>query len=207
MVCGVCVLFYIAISSELLKASLREEAERFLWLKRKQNPQVWNGWNLQDSQGSYCKVSEAMSSCWKRLTNRAVKRGLFWPPELPKNRRPGFLCCSCLWVIPDSVSNPSPNSCKPKLVCVCMCGHMYMYAHAEEYRKENTCGGITPPHMTRISGRPRALSSLMSSGTRVLWPAASVLTPTAWTSASTACCATSRGVWAQKEERDLVIIT
>lgn len=90
MVCGVCVLFYIAIASELLKASLREEAERFLWLKRKQNPQVWNGWNLQDSQGSHCKVAEAMSSCRKRLATRAVRRGLFWAPELPKNRRPGF---------------------------------------------------------------------------------------------------------------------
>lgn len=53
---------------------------------------------------------------------------------------------------------------------------------------------MTPPHMTRMSGRPRALSSLMSSGTRVLCPAARVLTPTQCTSASTACCATSRGV-------------
>lgn len=56
---------------------------------------------------------------------------------------------------------------------------------------------MTPPHMTRMSGRPRALSSLMSSGTRVLCPAASVLTPTQCTSASTACCATSRGVCGQ----------
>lgn len=57
-----------------------------------------------------------------------------------------------------------------------------------------TWGGMTPPHMTRMSGLPRALSSLMSSGTRVLCPAASVLTPTQCTSASTACWATSRGV-------------
>ena len=35
----------------------------------------------------------------------------------------------------------------------------------------------------------------MRSGTSVLWPAACVLTPTAWTSASTACCATSDGVY------------
>jgi hypothetical protein len=35
MVGGVCVLFYIAISSELLKTSLKEEAEGFLRLRKK----------------------------------------------------------------------------------------------------------------------------------------------------------------------------
>ncbi|KAG5846377.1 hypothetical protein ANANG_G00114280 [Anguilla anguilla] len=54
---------------------------------------------------------------------------------------------------------------------------------------------MTPPQMTRMSGRLRLRSSLMSSGTRVLCPAARVLIPTQCTSASTACCATSRGVW------------
>lgn len=57
-----------------------------------------------------------------------------------------------------------------------------------------TWGGMTPPQMTSISGLLSFWSSLMSSGTRVLCPAASVLTPTQWTSASTACWATSRGV-------------
>lgn len=59
-----------------------------------------------------------------------------------------------------------------------------------------TCGGMTPPQMTRISGLFSFRSSWTSSGTRVLCPAASVLTPTQWTSASTACWATSRGVFA-----------
>lgn len=68
-----------------------------------------------------------------------------------------------------------------------------------------TCGGITPPQMTRISGLFSFRSSLTSSGTRVLCPAASVLTPTQWTSASTACWATSRGVcspeWVKKIQK------
>lgn len=85
-----------------------------------------------------------------------------------------------------------------------MCVHVCMCRRVQ--RRKNTCGGITPPHMTRISGRPRAVSSLISSGTRVLWPAASVLTPTAWTSASTACCATSRGVWAHRKQREIWLL-
>lgn len=53
---------------------------------------------------------------------------------------------------------------------------------------------MTPPHITRISGLLSFRNSFTSSGTSVLCPAASVLTPTQWTSASTACWATSSGV-------------
>jgi hypothetical protein len=48
-------------------------------------------------------------------------------------------------------------------------------------------------------GLPNALSSLISSGTKVLWPAARELTPIQWTSASMACCAASAGVCKYQE--------
>lgn len=46
-------------------------------------------------------------------------------------------------------------------------------------------------------GLPNSLRLLMSSGTSVLWPAASELTPTMCTSESIACCAASFGVYNQ----------
>src|ERR1039458_64858 len=46
-----------------------------------------------------------------------------------------------------------------------------------------------------MSSRPSFLSSSMTCGTSLLWPAASDETPTTWTSFSTAWRATSRGVW------------
>ena len=48
---------------------------------------------------------------------------------------------------------------------------------------------------TKISPRPRLLSSSTSWGNNVLWPAARELKPTMWTSLSTASCAVSSGVW------------
>ena len=56
-------------------------------------------------------------------------------------------------------------------------------------------GGITPPTTTRMSSRPCARSSAITSGIRVLCPPARVETPSTWTSFSTACRATSFGVW------------
>ena len=58
-----------------------------------------------------------------------------------------------------------------------------------------SAGGITPPTTTMMSGRSRRASSARSSGTRVRCPAASEVTPTTCTSASTAWRATSAGVW------------
>ena len=57
-----------------------------------------------------------------------------------------------------------------------------------------SCGGITPPHTTRMSSAPALASSSMSCGTSVLWPAAWLDTPTTCTSFSTAARATSAGV-------------
>ncbi len=55
-------------------------------------------------------------------------------------------------------------------------------------------GGITPPTTTMMSGRPCSASAALSAGTSVRCPAARELTPTRWTSLSTACWATSSGV-------------
>mmetsp|Transcript_10219 Transcript_10219/g.39757 ORF Transcript_10219/g.39757 Transcript_10219/m.39757 type:complete len:352 (+) Transcript_10219:1601-2656(+) len=54
---------------------------------------------------------------------------------------------------------------------------------------------MTPPQTTMTSSASSALSAATSCGTRVLWPAAWLLTPTTCTSASTASRATSSGVW------------
>src|SRR5262249_37903975 len=50
-------------------------------------------------------------------------------------------------------------------------------------------------HTTATSAAPAARSASISAGTSVLWPAACVDTPTTCTSFSTACRATSSGVW------------
>src|SRR5438045_3442564 len=54
---------------------------------------------------------------------------------------------------------------------------------------------MTPPATTLMSARPMSFSASIISGMSVRWPAASELAPTTSTSASTAICAVSRGVW------------
>ena len=54
---------------------------------------------------------------------------------------------------------------------------------------------MTPPTTTLMSGRPRSRRWPISSGTRVLWPAARLEAPTTSTSFSTASRALSSGVW------------
>ena len=56
-------------------------------------------------------------------------------------------------------------------------------------------GGMTPPTTISTSSAPSSASASRSAGTSVRWPAASDETPTTCTSASTACRATSSGVW------------
>lgn len=131
-----------------------------------------------------------------------------------------FKCLSYaqLWLQPlmyYSTSSSAAVSCLVQSVLNGLCLHAHGTINsALKNRTSNTavikscqtwtCGGMTPPQMTRISGLFSFRSSLTSSGTRVLCPAASVLTPTQWTSASTACWATSRGVcspeWTDKKK-------
>jgi hypothetical protein len=59
-------------------------------------------------------------------------------------------------------------------------------------RRDNAADGDEDVGM---SPAPSRLSASLSAGTRVLLPAAWLDTPTIWTSFSTACRATSSGVW------------
>lgn len=50
-------------------------------------------------------------------------------------------------------------------------------------------------YLTETYSLPSLANSWISCGTSVKWPAAKLLAPTTWTSASTACWAASAGVW------------
>ncbi len=70
-------------------------------------------------------------------------------------------------------------------------------------RRRSPAAGSPRRRSTMMSGRPAAASSSRSAGTRVRCPAARVETPTMWTSASTACRATSRRRLEQRAHVDV----